>query len=500
MGFSLNGKSKLVIYGASAMAGEWSKCVQKKGMRVCAFLDRNAADIRQREAVPVYTLEEWECSPDAIVIILLQNAMQHRGIVEKLYKKGIERIVFFPMSTGGLNAEKAIVLRRIYNQCVRLAFDSEIREIPTVSELVQSTGKYEPIIDRYEQEITLWCPIELCYSISDASRNGIWRNDYTPESRDKLRKYTYDKNIYGLQLYWELFDYLYGEIDECPQYINVYGRQSHIRTNGHDDAELLANRYNLLKVYEDEICRENGLSFFQDSPADAVVGERGKVIIRDGWHRSIFLARRGYKWIPVRITAEEYQRTFGDRGVEKLYDWLRENKAECLEYPIEHPGFYGYPVLRQDVREIWRGITNEIGRKNLNIRDVVDLSRTNGYFSRLFLREGADTAYCLLEEEDVLTAMINDLFELGDMCYVRSTEELENGLRGCDFVICSKIQLAKWGAIMKKLCAETNMIVCIYDVLMRNAGDVYDLFRGKEIEVAKKYVVNGEVNGLLFAY
>lgn len=482
------------------MAGEWSKCVQKKGMQVCAFLDRNAADIGQMEDIPVYTLEEWECSRDVIVIILLQNAMQHRGIVEKLYEKGIEQIVFFPMSTDGLNAEKAIRLRRIYNQCVRLAFDSEIPEIPTVSELAQSTGKYEPIIDRYEQEITLWCPIELCYSINDASRNGIWRNDYTPEGRDKLRKYTYDKNIYGLQLYWELFDYLYGESDECPQYLNVYGRQNHIRTNGNDDAELLANRYKLLKIYEDEICRENGLSFFEDSPADAVVGEKGKVIIRDGWHRSIFLARRGYKWIPVRITAEEYQRTFGDRGVEKLYDWLKENKAECLEYPIEHPRFYGYPVLRQDVREIWRGITNEIGRNNLNIRVVGDLSKSNGYFSRLFLREGADTAYCFLEEEDVFTAMINDLFELGNMRYVRSIEEMENVLRGCDFVICSKKQLARWGAILRKLCAGTNKIVCIYDVLMRNAEDIYDLFRGKEIEVAKKYVVNGEVNGLFFAY
>lgn len=501
MGFSLNGKSKLVIYGASVMAGEWAKSVEEKGIRVCAFLDRNAANIGRIEDVPVYTMEEWEVSGDVIVIVLLQNAMQHREIVEKLYKKGVERTVFFPMRTGGLNTEKALKLRRIYNQCVRLAFDSEIREIPTVGELIQNTGKYESIIDRYGRDITMWCPIELCYSVDDASRKGIWQNDFTPKGREKVRKYLHGKNIYGLQPYWELFDYLYGEIEECPQYINVYGRQNHMHTSGYDDVELLANRCRLLKIYEEEICRKNGISFFADAPADAVVDEKGKVVIRDGWHRSIFLARRGYKWIPVRITAEEYQRYFGGRGAEELLDWLKKNKAECLEYPIEHPEFYGYSVLRQDVREIWRGITNEVERNNMNIRTVVDLSETNGYFSRLFLREGADTTYCFLEKEDVLTAMVNELFELGNMCYMRSTEELENSLRNCDFVICSKVQLEKWGGhIIKAVCAENGRILCIYDVLMRNAGEVYDLFRGKEIKAVKKYVADGEVNGLFFVY
>lgn len=500
MGFSLNRKSKLVIYGASAMAGEWSKSIREKEICVCAFLDRNAADIGRIEDVPVYTMEEWDGSGDEIVIILLQNAMQHREIAGKLYKKGVERIIFFPMRTGGLNTEKAFELRRIYNQCVRLAFDSEIREIPTVGELVQNTGKYESIIDRYGQDVILWCPIELCYSANGDSRKGIWQNDFTLEGQEKARKYLHDKNIYGLQPYWELFNYLYGEIDECPQYINVYGRQNRIHTNGYDDRELLENRCKLLKIYEEEICRENGISFFEDAPADAVVDEKGKVVIRDGWHRSIFLARRGYKWIPVRITAEEYQRYFGSRGVEELHDWLKGNKVECLEYPIEHPGFYGYPVLRQDVREIWRGITNEVGQNNLNMRAVADLSMTNGYFSRLFLREGADTVYCFLEKKDVLTVKVNELFKLDNMSYVRSTEEIENGLKGCDFVICSNKQLARWGVILKKWCAGTDKAVCVYDVLRRNVGDVNDLFGGKKIKIAKKYVVNGEVNELLFAY
>lgn len=405
------------------------------------------------------------------------------------------------MDTGGLNVEKAIRMRRIYNQCVRLSFNSEIRTIPTVSELVQNTGKNAPpIIDRYGQDVTFWCPLELCYSFSDTSRADIRQTDYTAECWDKFTKKMCDKNIYGLQPYWELFDYLYGEIDECPQYINIFGRQNRIHTGEYDNMELLASRYRLLKIYEEQICRENGIAFFEDSPADAAVDEKGKVIIRDGWHRSIFLARREYKWIPVRITAEEYQRVFEDRKVEKLYAWLKENKVERLEYPIEHPGFYGYPVLRQDVRKIWQGITNEIGRNNPNVRTVVDLSMTNGYFSRLFLREGADTAYCFLEKEDVLTAMVNELFELGNMCYMRSIEELENGLRNCDFVICSKGQLERQGAMIKDMCAENGKIICIYDVLMRTVEDVYDLFRGREINVAKKYVADGEVNGVLFVY
>lgn len=495
MGFCFHKDAKLVVYGASEMARIWTENILKKGFNVCAFLDRNAKSIGQVMGIPVFTLEEWENPSDALVMIMLTNAAQHQEIASRLYEKGVNQVIFFPMSTNGLNIKKVSELRKVYNQCIRQSFDPEIPDIPFFRELLDGGGKPEAVICQYSKEVVLWCPVELCYSIREMGRDVIWYSDCTEDKRLLRMKYLSDKNIYNLFPYWELFDYCYGETEECPLYLKVYGKSDQYQKDTYDAGGLLADRSRLIQLYEEEICKHRGISFFEESPADATVGEKGKVIIRDGWHRSIFLVRRGYKWIPVRITAEEYKRFFNNVPAAELYRRLKENKTECLEYPIEHPVFYGYPVERQNLRDIWHSMANDIEKNDRMIRVVVDLSMSHAYFSRLLIREGADTAYFFSGGQDSLTAEINRLFDLDGLYDIREEELAAITEKGA-LVIIKADQLDRHREYVNKIREKSDVTIYVYDVIMRTAAGLCNIFEKREVQLLRKYVVEGEMNGL----
>lgn len=226
MGFCFHKDAKLVVYGVSKMTCVWTENIQKKGFSVCAFLDRNAKSIGRVMGIPVFCLEEWESLSDAVIIIMLKNATLHQEVARRLCEKGINQIIFFPISTNGLNIENTSRLRKIYNQCVRQSFDSEISGIPFFRELLEERDKSETIICQYSKEVVLWCPVELCYSIKGGERDVIWYSDSTEEAKQLQAKYIFNKNIYNLLPYWELFDFCYGEKDECPLYLKVYGKST----------------------------------------------------------------------------------------------------------------------------------------------------------------------------------------------------------------------------------------------------------------------------------
>lgn len=495
MGFCFDKDAKLVVYGASEMARIWTENILKKGFDVSVFLDGNAKSIEQVMGIPVFTLEEWDASSDALVIIMLKNATQHLEIARRLYEKGVDQVIFFPMSTNGLNMERVSRLRKVYNQCIRQSFDAEIPDIPFLGELLEERDKSEAVICQYSKEIVMWCPVELCYSIGRMDRDVIWYSDCTEEARLLQTKYVFDKNVYNLLPYWELLDFCYGKIEGCPLYLKIFGKAAQNKKDIYDDGKLLADRSRLVQLYEEEICKHKGISFFEESPADAVMGEKGRVIIRDGLHRSVFLVRRGYKWIPVRITADEYERFFNNVPAAALCRRLKENRIEYLEYPIEHPAFYGYPVQRQNIRDIWHSIANDIEKNDLMIRAVVDLSMSHAYFSRLFLREGANAAY-FLDEKDILTAEINRLFDLDGLYDIREEEELIAITGGSSLVIFKADQLDRHREYVNKIRERSDVTIYVYDVMMRTAAVVRSVFEKREIQLLRKYVVEGELNGL----
>lgn len=496
MNFLLDKGSEIVIYGASLMAISWAEKAVTKGFTVKVFIDRNADEIKYVKSVPVVTFESYcdTASEDDIVLIMLQNVMQHREIVEQLWLIGIKKVIFFPMRVMKNHIEKISCLRRKYNECIKLDFEDSL-EIPILYDNKINDNE-ETIIWKDQKETIAWAPVEVCYSTLGDGEGKIWNSDYTNEAINLSKKYIYNRSLFALYPYWELFSFLNGKTDNCCTYLKIFGKEGHINNHGYDNSRLLKDRNKLVDLFRDEVCKGN--NFFEQSPADSGVGERGKIVIYDGIHRSVFLIDNGYWWIPVRLSNSDYNYLFHIEAVQKLKDYLNAKGIRELQYPLEALGFYNYLVNHQYIRDVWKKFISEATNRDWKFNFVFDLSLTDGYFARMFYREGSQAIYCLLGDGNEIPLLANDIFRINNIKFVYDTNYLYMVMNKCEIIIFRIEQLLSlfynsifvWGNCLK--------CVVVYDVLIEESEAVLERIFGesRRFNLISKYVTDGIMKGM----
>lgn len=495
MNFQLDRSSTIIIYGASPMAIMWAERAVGNGFVIKAFIDKNAENIKYVQNIPVITFESYCVWADEnnVVIIMLQNVMWHRDIVERLNGIGIRKVIFFPMRNRG-EARAVSCLRRKYHECIKFLFSDSLLEIP-VLDYLEPYNRNAGIICENIKESVVWAPIELCYSVEREGCSDIWKSDYTQEAIQLSRKYIYNKSLFNMCPYWELFSFLKGEIDDCPLYLKIFGREGHVNTQKYDNDVLLKDRNELIEIFKDEVCKGN--AFFEESPADSGMGSLGRVVIYDGMHRSIFLIDSGYYWIPVRLDSKNYKYLYNEKEVQKLKDYLRENHIIELQYPIETFGFYNFPIRCQYLRMVWREITNDITDRKWDLNTVVDFTLTDAYFSRAFYREGVKEVFCLLESESILPVLISNILRIKDIRFFDDVKLFYNIINQCELIITNgkQIQSFVWDDFV---WGECLMGIYVYDVLINEAEPIFSRIfdKNRKYHLLKKYTVNGKVNGI----
>lgn len=493
--FLLDKNSKIVLYGAGSMAVSWMKKAGSIGFTVRLFIDKRAEDIKNIENIPVVTFDSYQnlASEDDTVIIMLQNVMWHREIVIQLQKLGIRKIIFFPLQSSGLSTDTVFCLRRKYNECIKFQFNSFLK-IP-ILEKDDKYGMDEEIIWENQNETIVWVPVELCYSISGNREGTIWKSDYTQEAIELRIKYIYNKSIFALRPYWELFSYLNGKKDDCSIYLKIFGKEGHASSQGYDNKTLLKDRNKLINIFKNEVCKGN--KFFEQSPADCSVGERGKIVVNDGIHRSVFLIDSGYWWIPACLSNKDYNYLFNIEAVQKLKDYIESNNMDELEYPIEAFGFYNYPIKYQYVKIIWKELIREVINREWDLKVILDLSLTDAYFSRMFYREGAKEIYCLLNDKSEIPKLANNIFRIRNIDFIYNTDLLFEIMSKCEIIIIhikQLINLFSRDDFTWKTCLKC---IIVYDVLIEEATSIFErISNNRKINLIKKYVMDGMMKGM----
>lgn len=501
MNFELNRDNSIVVYGASLMAISWLEKAVLKGFTIKVFIDKSAEKIKCVRNVPVITLETYcrNADKDDIVIIMLQNVMWHEDIVKNLAKIGVRKVIFFPMTSRKIaNKEDLSSLRIKYHECIKFLFDDSIKDIPILNYFESYDGN-EGMIWEERDECVVWAPIELCYSIEGIDACDIWKSDYTQEAIQLCEKYLYNKNLFNVYPYWELFSYLKGEMNDCSLYLKIFGREGHIHHEKYDDDVLLKDRNELIEIFKEEACKGN--TFFEESPADSGVGKLGRVVIYDGLHRSIFLIDRGYCWIPIRMDGKSYKYLYNGEAVQRVKDYLREKHIVELEYPLESFGFYDFPVRHQHLRMIWKEITNEIASRGWILSKVIDCTLTDGYFSRAFYREGIKQIACFSDKENKLLLLINSIFRIDNIKVICSICDLRKNIAECEFVILN-MKYLRIGEIWNQFLSVPSLkAVCVYDILVNEAEEILsDIFYGRKVCLLKRYALDGKINGIYMIY
>lgn len=481
MTFSLNKSINIYIYGAGALGVNLATYAETKGYKIAAFLDRNAADIRKINDISVLSLEEFQfCNVnDTVVIIALQNVTQHESIVKRILQNGCNKVIYFPVHTFGMSPVFVSNMRKKYNECITYKFEYVLENIPQMD---IRPWNYDSLLAGN----VLWMPIEVCFAVKKTVSDR--QSDYTIKAEELLDKYVRGKNIYCILPYWQLFEYLEGDKEDCELYLKIYGRRGHISNFQKTDSELLKDRNALLSIYLYELNMHS--DFFYESPCEVEIGRYGKVYILDGIHRGVFLAKKGYRWLPVKILKNDTEFYINKSILQRIKKYVNTNNIQQIEFPIEHPAFYGFPVHRDDVINTWKEIVRYVEEKNITKNMCVDFSDTGGYFARNLLRIGFKLVY-LKEIKNDFDRMIKELFGFNEINEINS---IGNVIMQSNLVILSWQEVLKFNWNVDKECSKA--LVCIIDIPSCEMNKFKNA--EKKSQALYQYCVDGEKKYMVF--
>lgn len=395
--FCFTKELRLILYGVNFVSEGLYHTLKDAGYHVEAFFDRRHRELDGQYPVPVCALSEdpfeSEEKDGFCVAILLQNAMQHESIARKFLKRGYRRILFAPMS-GGLQDEMAEALRKAYNLLLEGEYQ-ELRDIPILHEdlFEQEAAALHSVIREEGDHLVVWVPVELL-------RSGLDFLEYPESINIPLSAYTH---------YLELFQYLQGEGGDCQIYLERWEALRYKFPNSYTDKDFLMQRKQLLETYMTEL--NKGMNFFTSSAATAVWNDELKALnLVDGHHRSVFLLMQGFRYIPVRITREDFQKWNLACRSERLNACLSNGGKRPH---ILHPGYKKICEIsdRTDLLQLQSIQRYMAVRRDtwLEGMSVLDLSGTYGYFARNALRMRASRASLYAPEGKELAREIHAL-------------------------------------------------------------------------------------------
>lgn len=498
MKFSLTQESQIVLYGASLMAAKWAKHMLEEKYKIIAFIDRYAEKIEKVDNIPVYTLSQWIEfeNREAIIIIMLQNAIQHDDIANNLYQNGFNRIIFCPMNSFKKKDNAVIKMKRIYNNCIRFNFNNKIDSIPEYKDIILQIPNLDGIIYKNAKEVVVRVPVELCFA-DDAIQGENWRSsDYTEEAEALLNEYVRGRNLYSLRPYWELFLYLRGETENCKLYLSIFGKKGHTSHENYNDEKLLTDKREIYYLYLKELIG-GSRSFFQDSPAEGGVTSNNRVVIYDGLHRSIFLLMLGCHWVPVRLYKRELQLMGNRKYLNKIKKYIIDHDVQQIENPIEYHDFYNFPINRCDLTDLWGKLSRMLVKEKFQLKSVFDLSLTNSYFIRNFIRLGIADAKCYIEENDEFTTLVNSLFYMDTIKLISDINSIQDIMNQSDFIIINGKLILDKRVSFDQITDLTEKKICIFDLPL-NLGYTILNRDNHNIKLLSTYTLEGITMGMYF--
>lgn len=274
--FTLDKSIPILIYGAGEQGRNICRLLNESGYLMQGFIDKAWTQTTLLDEIPLYPIScfirEKNRFLNSIIILSLQNGLQHEKTARYLGDKGFIKLVYLPMHIGQ-DLETRSILRKAYRNILNGAFDA-VGKIPFYSDC----SSLIITIEKTERYTVFWCPVDMLRIAGD---------DSPPICVQEPGPYT------------ELIKYLQGEQANIELYLDMQKR-----LNRHSRDQLLEDRKELFQVYEQAFRYEQ--SFFTDSPARVIWNPSGWFQVLDGLHRIHFLLHKGYQAVPVYAVNQDY--------------------------------------------------------------------------------------------------------------------------------------------------------------------------------------------------
>jgi len=372
--------------------------LEREGYSVALFIDQNAENLRSSSSYIIVPLSDAQFDERSIVLLCLQNVLQHSKVANLLYDLGVSKVLC--LSAGQLlNDQNTRIMMQKYRALLAYKFD-DLTDIPVLTQnpIVCIPAAY--ILEEKMDTVTWLAPVELLYTrnLQDSSDNA--------ENLNQLAKLQVsDQCIMVCKPYQELFAYF--EKSSClPSiYLDIYaGNDPSAREN------LLADRALLNQKFLQEL-EKAGLDYFIASAPDGCLTEKAKIVIRDGIHRISFLIHKGFLRVPIRTSATDFYKFIAMPKCEKIIKNVHDGL--CFQY-FEHPFAYDLELNPdRHAASIFRALASILIESKIHFSNFhfAELSNYIGYLSRNLLRIGIRSATYISSASSLRQAsLINELF------------------------------------------------------------------------------------------
>jgi hypothetical protein len=395
--FNFNKSSKILIYGYGAIGRDLHQRLSYQGFQVIGIIDKNAETLKSNYSYNFLKPQELDLKHTGnIIIITMQNILEHERVVRMLVSKGFRRIVYLNRS----RPETSQDCFRIYNQLIGGKKTSEF-EFPVA--LVEQDYKPSSYCKAEQEAVVIDVPSSLIFTGIDSS-SSPWQN----------------LNIAASIEYNALFEILLNgrcdSLEEFRTYTDVLCGSDRTKQAYLDDRSLLIQ---MMRVE----FMNNGLTFFRNAPPSAKWNQQGSYFnLIDGHHRASFLVNNHVYIIPVRISIEDYEHYFNSKITKKCQAYFENRQLKNTYTPIYHPAFHALKSLAEkDGSPATGALYKYFAGEDVSDMRVLDMNSNLSFFSQIFARMGAARIVSFEPRMDLFT-----LANLLNQLHYTDTIELYN--------------------------------------------------------------------------
>lgn len=344
--FYLNQEEKFIIYGGGGNCFHLISNLQKNGKHVIGVIDKRANSLGDIMGIPVYTMERIVTLgfEDVVVIISIKNVFAHTEIAEQLLELGFKKLIYKPLPIlQGVKDKVWQNISNVYDVLLEQDDFSEKAEVPVSQKNHMRVLQNRLLISQTEAEVICWLPVELIHNYN--RENDIFAKLPMVAYYPLIQLYSY---LLGLEtgLSWKEVqdDYLLYSAEW------VYRHQLDFT----DELKKSQIDSRVQVFYEMQQNSELDQEFFKRNAVTVIWGNGGNFYLSSsGRNRVAFLIAKGYRYIPVKMSNEDYEKFLAQGQYLQLFDYLRDNDIKNLFATVPHPVLREYPVVANDYNRLF---------------------------------------------------------------------------------------------------------------------------------------------------
>lgn len=366
---------KILFYGAGTIASHLFLTLgHVMEDQFIGFIDLRGAQLKEKHGFPVFSLEQCgdiSSKENYVIVITTRNVFEHSKIADLFLNQGFYHIIFKPLPL--LKGESDAVLEKISiaHDSIHIANRVPSGEIPPYQKKSLPKLQDFAIIEKTDETITAYLPSSLLFT------NGAHKN----YPKMAVNHCHFASCYLAVDLYRSLEAGCMENQKEIDLYLEEIARLGAelmgTDTQGTWADILLESRLDVYHQMNQALALD--FQFFLRNTSKVSYNQKGQLsLIASGKNRVSFLIAKGYEFIPIRISHEDYDYFLNPQQLERVTTFFTKEEITEVFAPIPHSYFYKFPCVAANYNSIFlHRLSHSLGRfvlKNTGFYDFSTLS------------------------------------------------------------------------------------------------------------------------------